>query len=105
MLSTGVVRIFGNVGGSATAATTVSAMSGGTTYHVWWSCDATSSPETFTIAFSTDGVRPTSGNNYASAVSDTSSTQNNILLNPVYTSTDTIFDRVLVDDVQIGDNP
>ena len=105
IISSGAIRIYGDIGGTGTAATTVSAMNGATTYHVWWSCDATSSPETVTIAFSNDGIRPTSGNNFASATSDTTSTSNNLLLQPVYTSNDTIFDRVLVDDVQIGNNP
>lgn len=109
VLATGAIRAYGNVGGSGTAAIPVSVLSGSTTYHIWWSIDATSSPETVTIAFSTDGVRPTSGNNYASSVSDMSSNIDRLFFTTLFltgsSTTETIIDRVLVDDVQIGDNP
>ena len=104
----GTLTFSGNVSGSIT---TVGTMTAGTTYHVWVSIDTTASPETVTVGFSTTGTRPTSGNNYASGtveITDGASIDTIGLANGGGGSGPTpemIFDKVLVDDVQIGDNP
>jgi hypothetical protein len=105
-LNNGRLRFYGNVGGTGTAASPVTPISNNTLWHIWWSVDFTASPETITIALSTDGVRPTSGDGFATSASDiTAGGVNALTVTPTRNSIDTIFDRILVDDVQIGDNP
>lgn len=117
LISTGPVGLFsaditsgGNlrVSGSVNSATTVSAMSVDTTYHVWIHYVAGSGVNAVcSVAFSTDGVRPTTGNNFTS-VSNGSETAS---LNFVRLRADTgvtficIQDKIRVDDALIGDNP
>lgn len=90
---------------SSSVATSVGALSEGTTYHCWLHYKATVS---FDFGFSTDGIRPTSGNNF---VALTSGLQAGNCPRVVFGrdsgtfTCDYIFDKVRVDDVQIGDNP
>jgi len=105
--STGQLKV-GDLSGSHTG-TTVSTMSTGTTYHIWWSyTKGTGSNAAGTCAFSTDGTKPTSGNNFEDFTTGTSTVQGGrVWLG--YTSTnsnaDFIYDKVLIDDVDIGSNP
>ncbi|MCK9361700.1 hypothetical protein M0Q28_05785 [Patescibacteria group bacterium] len=98
-----------SVGG--TAGTTVGTITDNVVYHVWirylkgGGADAFSS-----IAFSTDGVRPASGNNYAESTNGTSTANaTRLQLRLTYgaptSSCDAIFDKIRVDDATIGDNP
>lgn len=97
----GTIRlIHGTVLGTATVGT----MSASTTYHVWvhWKNDGTGD-----IGFSTDGTRPTSGNNYQSMASgDGTSTVTRVYLRASELALQTaIVDRLLVSTSAIGDNP
>jgi hypothetical protein len=63
-----------------------------------------------TVAFSTDGTRPTSGDNYKESTNGTvTANGNRAELWGDYTSAnsgnDIIFDKIFVDDATIGDNP
>jgi hypothetical protein len=91
--------------GSATA-TTVSTMSDGTTYHVWVTYN--NSADTANVGFSTTGTRPTSGNAFAQTTAGTSTTNAErvfIGFSGFDGINEVLFDRIYVDDVQIGDNP
>lgn len=95
-------------------ATTVGAMSDGTTYHVWgrWKAKVGASDGEGEVTFSTDGIKPTTGNpNFASFSNGTgSSTAMRAIAignapddgNVTWT---TDFDKVRVDDEVIGSNP
>jgi hypothetical protein len=98
----GTLRV--DIGANSTL--TVTAMSTGTTYHLWWEYQAGSGANAVgNIAFSTDGVRPTSGNQFSGRTDGTATLNaNNIRLNAVSAEV-LILDQVLIDDVQIGDNP
>lgn len=91
---------------------TVGTLAVGTTYHVWYSYTKSSGANnaTSTVAFSTDGTRPTSGDNYAASTNGVeTSTVNRIHYRGfTYDSikwVDIIVDKIRVDDAQIGDNP
>ena len=95
-----------------TAVDTVATMSASTTYHVWFTyIKGGGTDAAATVAFSTNGVRPTSGNNYAISSNGTSTTDGNRLYlgGDNYTSatncTSAIYDKTRVDDVAISDNP
>jgi hypothetical protein len=99
-----------NSGGTLTVqsgtgnATTVSTMAAGNTYHVWIHYNNTSN--TADVGFSTDGVRPTGGNAFAQTASSSASTDGSKIVIGGGTSDAThegVFDRVFVDDEQIGD--
>lgn len=100
------------VGGTRQDCTTT--LSTDTTYHVWVSYEPGSgsgSDAVATVAFSTDGVRPTSGpGSYAASTNGTgTAAATRMTLQTDYASGtsafDAIFDRVLIDDEQIGDLP
>jgi hypothetical protein len=87
--------------------TTVGTVSAGTTYHVWCHYKKGSGANAvIDIAFSTDGLRPTSGNNFAQKTNGTSTSQvDRLIVGPTLNTQTHIFDKVRVDDAQIGDNP
>jgi hypothetical protein len=89
-------------------ATTVGTLSAATTYHVWVHYKkGTGANSIIDVGFSTDGTRPTSGNNFAQSTSNSSTIQVNELILGEGTSyiQEYLYDKVRVDDVQIGDNP
>lgn len=96
----GTLQIFN--GGSS--GTTVGTLSASTTTHVWvtWSTDGSAS-----VGFSTDGTKPTSGNNYASVAggSGTAASVRIQLRSVSGTGLQIVYDRLLVDDAAIGSNP
>jgi hypothetical protein len=90
------------------AASTTDGLSTSTTYHVWISyAKGTGANGSATIAFSTTGTRPTSGNAYAAVTTGTATADvHDIMLGTENTSTwEGVFDKVRVDDATIGDNP
>lgn len=91
--ASGQVTIFAN-GSDSTAC--VATMSANTTYHVWWSFTASG---TCTVAFSTDGTRPTSGDNFTSKTGG-AGTVERYYINPI-----AIYDRMLASTTQIGNSP
>lgn len=97
------------VGG--TKQTTTGTLSTGTTYHLWpHYLKGTGSTAVATIAFSTDGVRPTSGNNYkeSTAGNGTTDADRFELMSEYVTGTNCVnalVDKVIVDDGTISDNP
>lgn len=102
--SAGTVRITHG----ATSASTVATMSQGTTYHCWWRyTKGTGSDGVAEFAFSTDGVKPTSGDNYVTITTGTATTQCDRLYIGALTTgstTDRVFDLVEYDANPIGDD-
>lgn len=92
--ATGQVTLFANGSDSTACVTTMSA---NTTYSVWWHF---LSGGTCTVAFSTNGIRPLSGNNFTSKTG-AASTVNQYQL----TYGSSIFDRLVADTGTIPDNP
>jgi hypothetical protein len=94
--------------GNAGSASSVSAMSADTTYHVWIRFTKhNGATGTVTGAFSTDGIRPLSGNQFVTH-SGSALTGNATLVRlgvAVAGTADFIYDKVRVDDDTIGDNP
>lgn len=94
-----------------TTVCTVTTMAEATTYHVWGRYLPGTGADAFaSTAFSTDGVRPTSGNNYAESTNGTVTVNTNRLelWGDYGTGTNcisAIFDKVRVDDATITDNP
>jgi hypothetical protein len=95
----GTVSVYAD-GSDSTA--TVGAMSVDTKYHVWMRFV---SGGTCTIAFSTDGTRPTSGNNFTSKTGGVANAGLVRLQGITETGANTIWDRILVLDGAIGSNP
>lgn len=91
--ASGNVTMFAN-GSDSTAC--VTQMTANTTYHVWWSFTASG---TCTVAFSTDGTKPTSGNNFTSKTGGTGTVERYIINNIA------IFDRMLASTTAIGNSP
>lgn len=94
--------------GGGTENTTFGAMSAGTTYHIWCRYTKGSGSNAFgSVAFSTDGVRPTSGNQYRETTNGTATSDaNNVRFGVTSSGTfDLIYDKVRVSDSTIGDNP
>lgn len=92
-------------GPTATCVTTVST---GTTYHIWcYYKTGTGANAILNVAFSTTGIRPTSGNNFAQVTTGTAATDpDRIRIGTASSITHSvIFDKIRVDNVQIGDNP
>ncbi len=99
----GSLRVAMNV-----VADTVGTVSAGTTYHIWFHYKkGTGADAIADVGFSTNGIRPTSGNNFAQTTTGNPTSQAvAIMLGPNASATQQyIFDNVRVDDVQIGDNP
>lgn len=103
--STGAIRAVGNFG-SATPTTSV--MSVNTTYHVWMHFKAgTGANGIQYVAFSTNGIRPTIGNN----VSETTTTAETNTVDRMRfwaeggTTWSYIVDKLRINNVEIGDNP
>ena len=92
------------VNGTILSTETTGTVSASTTYHLWvhWKNDGTGD-----VGFSTDGVRPTSGNNYQTVTGgDGTSTVTRIYLRASDAALQTmIVDRFLVSTSVIGDNP
>lgn len=100
LLSTNVLRV---THGTITA-DTVGTMSDGTTYHVW--VHYNNSGDISDVGFSTDGIRPTSGNNFAQVTTgDAITNATTVVLGGGASnfSEEGLFDRLFVDDVQIDD--
>lgn len=93
-----------------TSVDTVATFSTGTTYHIWlhYKRGTGASDDEADIGFSTDGTRPTTGNNYATTGNGNSDAQvqefNIGRFNTAATLT-MVFDKVRVKSSQIGDNP
>ncbi len=92
----GILRISN---GSTTADTT-GELAEGTTYHIFFSYANGGSA---TVAFSTDGTRPTSGPNFATTTGTATTDANRIVLGGANSDNQNqlIFDQVWVDDEQI----
>jgi hypothetical protein len=89
--------------------TTVGTMTTNTTYHVWLHYKKGSGiNQEQSIGFSTDGIRPTSGTNFASRTDGTRTAQI-ALLTLMWASDpstrDFVFDKIRVATTCIGDNP
>lgn len=94
--------------GSSGGTTTVSTTSTATTYHVWLRYVKGTGANGFaSVGFSTDGVRPTSGNNYAEHTSGNATTDAARVMcgSDINTNAGDIYDKVRVDDMTIGDAP
>lgn len=92
----------------APGATTVTQLAINTLYHIWFSyTKGTGANASATVAFSTDGVRPTSGNQFASLTNGaaTADVERMAILGAGGDNIPDYFDRVLVSASQIGDNP
>lgn len=93
---------------ASASAQTVGTMSTGTTYHIWFRQTTGSGSNSFgSVGFSTDGTRPTSGNNYAEITTGNVSTNCTAVRigSTINATFDFYADKVRVDDVQIGDSP
>lgn len=89
-------------GGSAT----VNSLSTGQWYHVWGGYNASTGASYFT--FSSDGTKPSSGDSYTTASQTGTADINNVRIQSDFNTTagpEINVDRVLVDDVTIGNNP
>lgn len=98
--------IIQSIGG--TAQTTVGALSVGTWYHVWMeSRKGTGANGYANVAFSTDGTRPTSGDNYDESADGTMTSDIDRCYFGVNASStvEYIVDKFRVDDVVIGNSP
>lgn len=108
LLTTNKLRV-GGVGGSNVD--TVGTLTTGTLYHIWARYSAGSGSDgIISVAFSTDGIRPTSGNNFAEINTGANTgTVDRIYLYGDYVSDtasyDLIIDRFLTLFSPIGNNP
>lgn len=96
------------IGGSVNSPTTVATMVADTTYHVWVQyIKGTGANAVYSVAFSTTGTKPTSGDNFTSATTGTETTDCTALrLHCESSLTATvIFDKIRADDADIGDSP
>lgn len=89
--------------GSTSGANAVTTINAGTTYHVW--LDYSQTNDTCTLAFSTDGTKPTSGDNYSQATAAITTDANLFHLRSDVADNEFIFDKVRVDNVEISSNP
>lgn len=85
----------------ATSSSTVAVMAANTTYHLWTSF---TSGGTASVAFSTDGTRPGSGNNYQSK-SAASATAARLSFASNVTTINMIVDKIRGNNSTIGSNP
>jgi hypothetical protein len=93
-----------NIGANGTPASTTGTMTAGNTYHVWVHYNNTA--HTADVGFSTDGVRPTSGANFAQltdSVNTTDASRAVVGGSASDFSEEAIYDALLVADTQIGD--
>ncbi len=90
-----------------TGVATVGKLETNTVYHVWFT--GTFSTDTATVGFSTDGVRPTAGDNFATDTDVSASmigTSRLILgSRQIGANYAVVFDKVRINDSLIGDNP
>lgn len=100
-----------SISGSVTA-TTVATMTSNTTYHVWAHYKKGSGTDQVQdIAFSTTGIKPLSGNNFAQAINGNRTTQITKLTlawdgeGASFPTREYIFDKIRVANTCIGDNP
>jgi len=92
----------------ASGANSVTAMSTGTTYHVWCRYEkGTGANAVGTVGYSTDGTRPTSGNSFVSVTTgDATGQVNKIRIATSSSETwEFVLDRLLMDDATIGNSP
>jgi len=96
-----------------TAVATVGKLEAGVTYHVWTSGSGQgveTANTTARVSFSTDGIRPTSGDNYAidtDAGGSSGQNPSQVVLGSLQVGANynIILDKIRVNDVVIGDNP
>lgn len=92
-----------------TVASTVGAVATNTTYHVWLHYKKGSGANAIMdVGFSTDGTRPTSGNNFAQITNGSNTQQISRIVcgrNAGVPIQEYIYDKVLVSSSVIGDNP
>lgn len=102
--NSGTLSLCGNV-----CATTVGTMTAGTTYHVWFHYKKGSGSDQISeAAFSTDGIRPTSGDNYAIISNGTRTSQITsfqFVWDAFNFTQQVIFDKVRISTNCIGSNP
>lgn len=112
--SRGVLAVLPNgkffIAGISSSATSVGALTNGGTYHIWFHCKNGPSG-VLDAGFSTDGTRPTSGDNFVQITGQAAPPAPTPIVSIrffdlSYANTEEyILDKVRVDDAQIGDNP
>jgi hypothetical protein len=106
-LSTGGFKVYSG----SSPITLLGSVSAGTKYGLWFEYNKNDGMNRVAnLGFSTDGTRPTSGNNYGQATGPTSAVDTQILAIGVAGSdfgadAEFIYDYIVADDAQIGDNP
>lgn len=98
MMSDGTVTVFAQ---GASSSPTVAAMAANTTYHIWVSFTSGGSAS---VAFSTDGTRPTTGDNYQYKAA-ASATAARVTFGSGTTSINIIVDKIRGNNSTIGSNP
>ena len=99
------------IAAGGTEAVTTDVLSVDTTYHMWISfLKGSGANAKMTVAFSANGIRPTSGNAYAESTDGTQTIDaDNITIRGQYDSSnssiDAIVDDVKIDDAAIGNSP
>lgn len=100
--------LLGLVFTGATTVTAAVAISLNTTYHFWvYYKKGTGSNAIARVAWSTDGIKPTSGSNFLEITNGTATVnldRINLGLTTNYVA-EYLFDKIRVDDVEIGNNP
>ena len=105
--STAGLKAYANGG---TSGVTLDVVTTGVKYWVWVEFDNSGASTLCNVGFSTNGVRPTSGNKYKASSGPLNATACEIVAVGVAgsdfgTDVEFIYDYVLADDAQIGDNP
>jgi hypothetical protein len=100
--ATGILRVDNNV----SVGNTVDASPEDTDFHVWVHyVKGVLNDSVMSVAFSTDGVRPTSGNAFVELTNGNAITDlDSIRITAINTKV-IVVDQVLIDDAQIGDSP
>jgi hypothetical protein len=94
--------------GGGTENTTVAALPAGTTHHIWCRYTKGTGSNAFgLVAFSTDGIRPTSGNQYRDTTNGTATSDcTNVRFGVTSSGTfDLAIDKIRVSSSTIGNNP
>lgn len=107
----GQLFVYANCTG--TPASPVLFLSLNTTYYIWIEYDNDNGANAIaSVGISTTGIRPTSGDNFAQATAATTATQVSRVVignpgdeNAINADMDSVYDHLLIDDVQIGDFP